>query len=130
MDIVNKKAEFDFEILDKTEAGLVLTGDDIKNIRKGLISLNGSYAKIIGGSVYLIVSGLPSIKLLLHKKEILNFQNKIDAKKLTLVPTKLYTKRHLVKVELALAKPKKQFEKKESIKKRDLEREMARSTDY
>ena len=124
MRILNKRAKFDYLLLEKLEAGIALKGEDIKALKEGKANLRGSYAKIIGGEAYLVSSTLPTRKLLLHKGEIAEIEAKMKAKKLTLVPTKLYTKGRLVKVELALAKVKRKFEKKESIKKRDLEREL------
>ncbi len=124
MKILNKRVRFDYELLERIEAGIVLKGKDIKNLREGKANLKNTYAKIIDGEVFLVSSTLPTRKLLLHKDQIANLEAKTKAKRLTLVPTKLYTKGHLVKVELALAKSKRKFEKRETIKKRDLEREL------
>ena len=133
--IVNKKARFIYNLFEKFEAGISLLGGEVKAIRSGHADLSNSYAKIVANEVFLINANIPvpgkkeynstrTRKLLLHKGEVVSLQSKIGAKKLTLVPTKLYTKRHLVKVELAIAKSKREFEKKESIKKKDIEREI------
>jgi len=134
---INKKVHFNYNLFDKYEVGITLLGGEVKAIRKGGIDLSQSYAKIIDGEVYLInasisVEGkknyLPtrSRKLLLHKDQIISIQSKIKAKKLTLVPTKVYTKGRLIKAEIALAKSKLKFDKKEAIKKKDIEREIER----
>lgn len=123
MKILNKRANFDYEILETVEAGIALKGEDLKNFREGKANLRGAYAKITDGEVYLLSSTIPTRKLLLHKAQIVELQTKIKAKKLTLVPTKLYNKGHLVKVELALAKSKREFEKRDTAKKKDLARE-------
>jgi SsrA-binding protein len=99
--------------------------------RAGQINISQAFAKPVGSEIYLINANIPvatnptqSRKLLLHKKEILSILAKIKAKRLTLVPVSVYTKHNLVKVKLGLGKAKRQFEKRELIKKRDLEREM------
>ena len=124
MRILNKRAGFDYQLLERFEAGITLKGDDLKALKLGKVNLKGAYAKIISGEAYLVSSTLPTRKLLLHKGEIAEIEAKIKAKKLTLVPTKLYTKGRLVKVELALAKAKRKFEKREALKEKDLERDL------
>ncbi len=135
MKIYNKRAGFDYEIIEKFEAGIVLTGGEAKAVRTGHLNLTSSFAKIVGNEIYLINANIPiagalhydstrSRKLLLHKQEITNILTKIKAKNLTLVPVSMYTTHNLVKVEIALAKSKKKFEKRETIKKRDIEREL------
>ena len=133
MKIFNKKAKFNYNLLEKYEAGIALTGKEVKAFRKGAVDLSSTYGKIIDGEVYLVGANFSvdtdptrSRKLLLHKKEITSILTKLKAKRLTLVPTKMYNKRRLVKLELALAKPKKQFSKKESKKRADLDREAER----
>lgn len=134
---INKKANFNYELFDKFEAGISLLGVEVKELRKGSIDLSRSYAKIIDGEVYLINANIPvsgkkdykptrSRKLLLNKNQIILIQSKIKAKKLTLVPTKVYTKGRLIKAEIALAKAKRKFEQKEAIKRKDIEREIER----
>ena len=135
MRIINKKARFNYNLLEKFEAGISLIGAEAKALRIRGADLSSSFAKIIEDEVYLINVNIPvegkkdynptrSRKLLLHKDQIISLQSKIKAKKLTLVPTKVYTKGRLVKVEIALAKSKRQFEKKEAMKKKDIEREI------
>jgi SsrA-binding protein len=135
MQILNKKAHFNYILLERIEAGLILNGGEVKAIRGGRIDLSNSYAKIIGDEAFLVNVNIPvegkkdynsarTRKLLIHKNEIITIKSKIKAKKLTLVPTKLYTKGPLIKAEIALAKPKRAFEKKESIKRKDIEREI------
>ena len=133
MKIFNKKAKFNYVLLDKYEAGVSLTGAEVKAFRNGSVDLNQSYGKTIDGEVYLINANFAidadqtrSRKLLLHKDEIVSINIKIKAKKLTLVPTKMYTKGRKIKVEVALAKSKKRFEKKEQLMRRDIERDAER----
>jgi SsrA-binding protein len=138
MIIINKKAKFNYTLFESYEAGIVLSGSEAKSIRTQKVDMSNSYAKIIDGEIFLVNTNIPipgkkdydsthTRKLLLHKKEILSIQTKIKANKLTLVPVKLYNKGNLFKLELALAKSKKRFEKKEDIKKKDIEREIERS---
>lgn len=126
--VFNKRARFDYQILERVEAGLALKGEDMKLLRDGKVNLTGAYAKIINGEVFLMIATLSSRKLLLHKDQIFDLEAKCKAKRLTLVPTKLYNKGHLVKVELALAKSKREFEKRDTAKKKDLAREQARGS--
>lgn len=137
MRIFNRKARFNYQLFDRYETGISLTGGEVKAIKDGRADISQAYAKIIDNEAYLINANItvasakehkPSRtrKLLLHKKEIASIQAKLKAKKLTLVPVKMYTKRRLIKLELALAKPKRKFEKKEAIKKKDIEREIER----
>jgi len=137
MKIVNRKAKYNYKLLEKFEAGISLLGAEVKSIKKGQMDLSASYGKIIGDEAFLINANIPlenidgynpsrSRKLLLHKNEIISINAKIKAKKLTFVPTKVYTRGPLVKIELALAKSKKKFDKKELLKKKDLERELER----
>lgn len=137
MRITNKRARYDYRLFDKYEAGVSLTGIEVKAIRNGRADISSAYAKIIDNEIYLINTNiqakdtrdydpLRTRKLLLNKGEIISIQTKIKQKKLTLVPTKLYTRGRLIKVEIALAKAKRKFEKKEAIKKKDIEREIAK----
>lgn len=137
MRIVNKKAKFNYNLLERLETGVTLNGGEVKAIRRGNVDLSQSYAKIIQDEIYLVNANIPvegkkdynsarSRKLLLHKDQIISIASKIKAKKLTLVATSVYTKGRLVKVEIALAKSKRKFEKKEVIKKKDVEREIER----
>lgn len=137
MRIANRKARFNYKLFGRYEVGISLTGGEVKAIRDGRANISQAYAKIIDGEAYLVNANIAVVnakkynptrtrKLLLHKKEIASIQTKLKAKKLTLVPTKVYTKGRLIKVELALAKAKRKFEKKETIKKKDIEREIER----
>ena len=137
MRVINKQAKFNYKLFDKYEAGISLLGAEAKVVKKGNVDLSKSFAKVIGEEVYLINANIPvagkknydparTRKLLLHKDEIVSIKTKIKTKKLTLVPTMLYTKGRLVKAEIALAKTKRRFEKKEAIKRKDIEREIDR----
>lgn len=137
----NKKIFFDYEILEKFEAGLVLVGWEVKSLKNKRGNLAGSRAIIRGGEIFLVGLDIPpyqpenipkdfekqrTIKLLLKKKEINSLEGKLAQKGLTMVPLKLYTKAGRIKTELALVKGKKKFEKREKIKKRETKREMER----
>jgi SsrA-binding protein len=138
----NRRAFHDYFIGDRFEAGIVLSGTEIKSIRAGQVSLSDAYvkpdakgelwlenmhiARYAPGS-YMSHDPLRRRKLLLHKKEIRNLTAKIAQKGYTLVPTKLYIKDSRAKLEIALARGKKLYNKKEDIAKRDTEREMERS---
>ena len=140
MKIINKRASFDFDVTETFEAGVMLTGAEVKAIKLGHADLTGSYARIHGAELNLINSRIfpykyarpeqyeesRTRKLLLHKKQILSLKSKMEGGNLTLVPISLYTTRGLIKLELGLGKPKKKFQKKESIKRKDLDREMER----
>ncbi len=135
MKVFNKRARFDYQILEKFEAGVSLSGGEAKAVRTGHLNLTNSFAKIIGDEAFLINANIPiqgakdynptrSRKLLLHKKEIYGIKAKSKAKNLTLVPISMYTKGRLIKIELGLGKSKKKFEKKEELKKRVQKREI------
>lgn len=137
MKIFNKRARFDYQISDKIEAGIVLSGGEARAVRTGHLNLTNSFAKILGSEVYLVNANIPvpgkkdysptrSRKLLLHKSEIVSMTTKLKAKKLTLVPISMYTTHGLIKVELGLGKSKKKFEKKELLKKKDIQRDIDR----
>ena len=137
MRIVNKKAQFNYQLIERIEAGIVLAGHEVRAVKNGRVDLATAYAKIMGDEAYLINANIASEisgdynstrarKLLLHKNQIISLKTKIQAKKLTLVPTKMYTKARLIKVEIALAKTKRKFDKKELKKKKDIEREIER----
>jgi len=138
--IPNKKAGFKYAILEKVEAGIVLNGAEIKSIRAGRCDLSEAFARIRDGEVFLInVHILPWMgsekysdskrerKLLLHKKQILNLQGKVSAGGLALVPLSIYIKGNLAKVELALGKSKAKYDKRASLKKKDVERDVKRA---
>ena len=136
--ITNQKAFYEYEIQDRLEAGINLYGFEVKAVRMGHADLSGSFVKVMGSEAYLINAKIfpyqyarpenydqkRTRKLLLHKKEIIALKSKIEAGKLTLVPLSVYTSHGFIKVELALGKPKKQFDKREVIKKRDLDRQV------
>ena len=135
MKIVNKKAKFNYTIEERIEAGIVLTGGEARAIRTGHVNLANSYARILQNEVYLVNADVPITgaknydathmrKLLLKKREIGNLEVKIKQKKLTLVPTAVYTKGRLVKLELGLARSKREFEKRQVIKSRDMKRDL------
>ena len=137
MRIVNKRASFDYQLGEKVEAGIVLAGREAKAVRNKRANISQAYAKIIGGEVWLVNANIPiegkkdytptrSRKLLLHRREITSIMAKIKGKNLTLVPVALYTKRRLYKVELALAKPKRKFEKKAALKEADIKKNVDR----
>lgn len=137
MKIINKKAGFNFELFDRYEAGVALTGPEVKSLIAGMASLEEAYVKLVGNELYLInahihpykfadsreIEPKRTRKLLLHRKEILEIGNKMKQKNLTLVPVAWYNKGNQIKLEIALAKGKKQWEKKQALKKADLERE-------
>ncbi len=136
----NRKAYFDYFIDDVVEAGIVLTGPEVKSIRMGKANINDGFARIQKGEVYLHnahISPYPftpqdssdptrTRKLLLHRREIKRLIGKTEEKGFALIPLKLYFRDHLVKVELGLAKGKKKYDKRETIRRRDQEREMQR----
>lgn len=138
MRISNKRANFEYQLQgDRFEVGIALTGGEAKAVRTGHADLSQALARVLNGEAYLINASIPvsgaknynatrTRKLLLHKQEIVSISTVAKQQKLTLVPTKLYTKGHLIKLELALGKPKRKFEKKEAIKRKDIEREIAR----
>ena len=137
----NKKAYFTYQILEKFEAGIALNGQEVKSIKLGRISLMGSYVVIRNGEVYLIGANVPayqpknapadydpqrSRKLLLRKKEINYLIGKSQQKGLTMIPLKVYTNNGKIKIEFGIGKGKKKFDKRETIKKRETEKEMKR----
>ena len=135
----NKKASFNYELLEKFEAGISLRGTEAKSIRQGKVSLKESYAEIKGGEAFLVnchISPYESAswfnheprrerKLLLHRREIKRLTGKIQEKGLTLVPTKVFfNDKGKVKIEVALAKGKRAYQKREAIRERDRDREL------
>ena len=136
----NKKARFEYEILEIFEAGIVLKGTEVKSLRQGKTNISESYANIKNGEVWLhqmtiqpYVHGnihnhdpLAIRKILLHKKEIKRLTGKLNEKGLTLVPLRLYFKNGRVKIELGLGKGKAQYDKRHDLKKKDAQREMQR----
>lgn len=139
MKISNKKAFFDYEILETFEAGITLFGFEVKSVRLGKADLTGSFVRIIGSEAFLVNGKIfpyqqthegyderRTRKLLLHKKQIISLKSRIEGANLTLIPIALYLKHGFIKLEVGLGKGKKQYEKKESIKKKDLQRDLER----
>lgn len=139
--IENKKAYFDYEILEKFEAGLVLVGWEVKSLRQAWGKLAGSHIIIRGGEAFIVNMNIPpyqaknlptdfeenrTIKILLSKKEINYLAGQTHKTGLTIVPLKLYTKGRKIKMEIALVKGKKKFDKRETIKKREDKRKIER----
>lgn len=132
MKIINKRARFDYEVIEKIEAGVVLTGSEVKAIRAKKVDFQGSYARLIGGEMFLINLHIGvdadeprrSRKLLLNKKELLSIELKLKAQKLTAVPLSLYTRGPKIKCELGLVRGKRKHEKRARLKKRDIERDI------
>lgn len=136
MKITNKKALYDYELLETLEAGINLYGSEVKAIRLGHADLSGSFVRIVGNEAYLINAKIfpyqysrpegyderRTRKLLLHKKEIVAIKSKTDGANLTLVPLSLYLKNGFIKLEIAIGKGRKQYEKKRKIKERDINR--------
>ncbi len=137
----NKKAHFNYELGDRYEAGLVLTGSEVKSLRLGKANLSDSYAKLKDGEAWLVgchISAYPwahydnheperQRKLLLHKSELKKLFGKVAEQGMSLIPLALYFKHGRAKVELALAKGKKIHDKRHSIKEREQNREVARA---
>ncbi len=128
----NKKARFDYEIVDSVETGIVLTGDEIKTIRANRIDMTGSYAKIINGEVFWLGANFNvtsgdrqrTRKLLMHKAQIDKLIGKTAEQGFSLIPIKMYLTRGKAKLELGIGKGMKKYEKREKLKKRDIEREI------
>ena len=138
----NRKGLFDYEILEKYEGGLMLHGHEVKSIRNGGLKLKGAYVTLRGGEVWLLGAHIQRYtkagslddydpdrirKVLLHKRELKSLTGKLEQKGLTLVPISVYTKGSKIKIEFGIGRGKKKYEKKEQIKKRDIEREIRRS---
>lgn len=140
MEILNRKARFDYEILDTYEAGIELTGTEIKSIRLGNANIKDCYGIVKNGEVFLLNMYIKEYtegnifnheetrtrKLLLHKKEILKLRDAIERDGYTLIPLKLYFKGNLAKIELGIARGKKTYDKREAIKERDIKRNIAK----
>ena len=138
MKITNRRAFYDYRILERIEAGINLNGAEVKAVRLGHADLTGSHVRIMGSEAYLINAKIfpyeyarpegfdekRTRKLLLHKKEIIALKSKTEGQNLTLVPVSLYTTKSFIKLEIALGKGKKQYDKKETIKKKDIQREV------
>lgn len=138
----NKRARFDYEILETIEAGLILTGQEVKSIRTGHASLKSAYVTLHGGQAMLTNAHIPKYKfagqtkdydpehsrpLLLKQKEINYLRGKLEQTGLTIIPLSLYNKGRHIKLEVAVARGKKQFDKRRTIKNRELDRETKRA---
>jgi SsrA-binding protein len=139
---LNKRAHFDYELADRYEAGLVLVGQEVKSAKTGHISLKGSFVTVKRNELYLTNANIPPYKhagiiknydptrprkLLLRKSEIKHLIGKARVEGLTLVPIRVYTKRKLIKLEFAVGRGKKEFDKRETIAKREAERKIRRA---
>ena len=139
---VNKKARHDYDILETLEVGIQLEGQEVKSVRAGRMGLLGSYVTIRQGQAWLLNAHVPKYpqagplpgydpyrtrRLLLHRREVARLMGRLETKGLTLVPLSVYTKRSLIKLEIGLGRGKTQYEKRDSIKKRDLDREVRRA---
>ncbi len=137
MKILNKKVGFNYQLYDKFEVGVVLTGPEVKSLFKGQASLDEAYLKIVGGEAFLLnahihpyeyadvkkIDPKRTRKLLLHRAELLSLQSKMKQKNLILVPIAWYNKGRQIKLEIALARGKKTWEKREALRRQDLARE-------
>lgn len=138
----NSKAEFNYEILERIEAGIQLLGCEVKSVKNGNITLTGSFAQIYGNEIYLINAQIPawqpqnaplnyqadrSRKLLLHKEEIKRLIGKMKTERLLLIPLAVYLKKNKIKVELGLGRSRRKIDKRDVIKQRETEREIARN---
>ena len=144
IEIKNKKVTFDYFIEEEIEAGIVLKGTEIKSIRNGLANLKDCYAIIKNGEVFLLNMFISKYengsifnheerrtrKLLLNKKEILKLRDKVEISGYTLIPIKLYFKNNKAKILLGVAKGKKNYDKRESIKEKDIKREIEGNIKY
>ena len=137
----NRKARFNYEFMEKYETGIELLGTEVKSVRGGQMSLEEAFVIVRGGEAFLINANIPPFqiknapkdydplrnrKLLLTKKEIAELAGSEKNKSLTIVPISVYNKNRKIKVEIALAKGKKKFDKRETLKKRDTDREIRR----
>lgn len=144
IEIQNRKAKFDYDIIETIETGIVLTGTEIKSLRTGKANLKDSYAIVRNGEVFLVNMHISeyvhgnifnhnetrSRKLLLHKKEILKLNDKVRLEGFTLVPLKVYIKGNYAKVLLGVGKGKKLYDKREAMKERDMKRELDKAMKY
>ncbi len=140
----NRKARYEYEIIDKWETGIVLLGTEVKALRAGRANLKDSHANIKDGEIFLLNTHISPYshgnlnnhdplrirKLLMHKKEIKKLIGKVEGKGLTLIPLKLYFKNGRAKVQLALARGKKLYDKRQDIAKRDSDRDLRRQLKY
>lgn len=137
----NRRAGHEYELLDRLECGVVLVGTEVKSLRDGHCSLDGAYAKVDAGELWLIDCEIPEYamgnrlnhkpkrdrKLLVHRRELAKFAGKASERGFTLVPTRVYFKNGRAKVEIAVARGKQSHDKREALKKAEAKREMARA---
>jgi SsrA-binding protein len=137
----NRRARHDYDLLEKVEAGIVLTGTEVKSLRNGKANLEDAYAEITRGEVWLLGCDIPEYlqanrmnhvpkrprKLLLHRREIDKLGTKSGERGLTLIPLSIYFKKGMAKVEISIAKGRKTFDKREAIKKQDAKRDIDRA---
>ena len=137
----NRRARHDYELLDRVEAGLVLTGTEVKSLRDGKVQLGQAFADVRGGEVWLVGASIAEYpggnrgnhqpdrdrKLLLHRREIDELRGAVQEKGLTLVPTRLYFKDGRVKIELAVARGREKVDKRRAIAERDARRDIERA---
>ena len=140
MKITNPRVFHDFNILETLEAGINLTGREVKSIRGSRMSLDGSFVKIVGSEIYLINAQIflypyarpegydakRTRKLLLHKKEIISLKSKLASARLTIVPLECYNSHGVFKLKIGIASGKREYEKREKLKRRDIDREVQR----
>ena len=139
----NKRAAFDFQLIEKFEAGIVLQGTEIKSLRQGKVSMNEAWIRMDkNGEAWIESLTIPQYaygnvhnhderrrrKLLLHRKELSHLSRETKAQSLVIIPTKLYLKKSRVKVEIALAKSRKKYDKRQEIARRDAERKIRRNS--
>ena len=144
MEILNRQASHNYFITDTYEAGISLTGTEIKSIRNGKCNIKDSYAIVKNNEIYLLNCHISHYeqgnifnheetrtrKLLLHKKEIYKLRDKVEMEGYTLIPLKIYFKNGLAKVSLGVCKGKHNYDKKEALKEKDIEREIAKDNTY
>lgn len=138
---VNRRAFYDYEVLERVEAGLALMGTEIKSIRAGQVNIRPAYVRSVQGELWLINAHIAPYqdgsiynheplrprKLLLHKSQVLDLAANVDQKGLSIVPLRLYIKRHVAKVELGLVRGKRQYDKRRTIMEREQDREAQRA---
>lgn len=138
---INREARKEYELLDKFEVGIVLTGPEVKVIRQGKVSIADAFVRVKNGEIFLLGMHISEYaakgyvdqdpdrdkKLLMHKKEIAKLQRKLNEKGLTIVPLSVYPKDRLIKVEIALARGKKLHDKREDLKKKAMKRDVDRA---
>lgn len=141
MRILNRRARHDYYLFESFEAGIALTGAEVKSIKQGRVDLSSAFVRIKDGETWLVGANIPvyghsspegydplrTRKILLHKKELVSLSTKTRQERLTLVPLSLYTKGRLVKVQVALARGKRKYEKREAKRRKDAQRETERS---